>query len=162
MSFWLNKVVTVASAGVAAGGTVTSAGKGASAIKAAAAAEQRSFRAGVRALQSFDLTKPLATKEEMVQGVRELEAGMKSHLPGPPLDEAAHQLTDLQRRALEENVRRIITKSIPAVREGSSSVNAIAAQIANPRFRFLSQVPGARAALVDALKSIGMKLPAGW
>jgi hypothetical protein len=161
-SFWLNKVVSVASAGVAAGGEVTSAGQGASAIKAAAAAEARSFKAGVRALQSFDLAKPLATKEEMVQGVRELEAGLKSHLPGPPLNEATHQLTDLQRRALEENVRRVITKSIPAVREGGSSVSAIAAQIANPRFRFLSQVPAARAALIDALKSIGMKLPAGW
>jgi hypothetical protein len=161
-SFWLNKVVTFASAGVAAGGVVTSAGKGASAIKAAAEAEARSFKAGVRALQSFDLAKPLATKEEMVQGVRELEAGLKSHLPGPALDEAAHQLTDLQRRALAENVRRVITKTIPAVREGGSSASAIVAQIANPRFRFLSQVPAARTALIDALKSIGMKLPPGW
>ncbi len=161
-SFWLNKVVSFASAGVAAGGAVTSAGKGVSAIKAAADAETRSFKAGVRALQRFDLAKPLATKEEMVQGVRELEAGLKSHLPGPALDEATHQLTDLQRRALEENVRRVITKTIPAVREGSASASAIVAQIANPRFRFLSQVPAARAALIDALKSVGMKLPPGW
>jgi hypothetical protein len=127
-SFWLNKVVSSASAGVAAGGAVTSVGKGVSAIKAAADAETRTFKAGVRALQSFDLAKPLATKEEMAQGVRQLETGLKSHLPGTALDEATHQLTDLQRRALEENVRRVITKTIPAVREGSS-IAAIVAQI---------------------------------
>lgn len=101
-------------------------------------------------------------KKKWSRALGELEAGLKSHLPGPALDEATHQLTDLQRRALEENVRRVITKTIPVVREGGSSLNAIMAQIANPRFRFLSQVPAARAALIDALKSIGMKLPPGW
>src|SRR4051794_22968554 len=161
-SFWLNKVVSAASAGVAVGGVVTSTGKGVSAVKAAAEAETRSFKAGVRALKGFDLAKPLATPKEMVEGVRELEAGLKSHLPGPALEEGAHQLTDLQRRALEENVRRVITKTIPAVRGGGSSVEAVLAQIANPRFRFLSQVPAARAALIDALKSIGVALPPGW
>jgi hypothetical protein len=160
-SFWLNKVVTVAGAGVAATGTVTSAGRAASAIKAAADAEMRSFNAGVRAVQRFDLAKPLATKAEMAQGVRELEAGLKSHLPGPALDEAAHRLTDLQRRALQENVRRVITKTIPAVRNGAGVESAVN-QMANPRFRFLGQVPAARAALIDALKTIGMKLPPGW
>ena len=110
----------------------------------------------------FDLTKPLATKEETVQGIRQLEAGMKRSLPGPALDATRHMLTDLQSRALQENVRRVITISIQAVREGRASTAAITAAMANPRFRFLSQVPSARAALIEALESIGMRLPPGW
>jgi hypothetical protein len=161
-NFWLNKVVTAASLGVAVGGVVTNAGKVASAAKVAAEAERRAFNTGVRALKSFDLGKSVATNKEMVAGVRELETGLKRGLPGTALDEAAHQLTDLQRRGLQENVRRVITKTIQSVREGKSGVASVVAQVANPRFRFLRQVPGARAALVDALKTIGVELPNGW
>ena len=71
-------------------------------------------------------------------------------------------LTDLQRRALAENVRLIITKTIPAVKAGTKSgVEPLVNQLANPRFQFLKQIPEARAALIEALEGAGVSLPLG-
>ncbi len=158
-SFWLNKVVTVASAGVAATGAVNSAGKAVSTIKAAAKAEAFAAKDAARVISRFDLGKSVASNAEMVKGVRELETGLKPGLPGAVLQEG-HTLTDLQRRALTENVRLVITKTVAAVKAGAGK-QSLVNQLANPRFRFLAQVPNARAALIDALKGTGVTLPSG-
>jgi RHS repeat-associated protein len=157
-SFWLNKVVTVAGFGVGVGSTVNSTGKALSVIKATAEAEATAFKSATRLASRFDLGKSVASNKEMVAGVRELEAGFKN-VAGTKLP-AGHVLTDLQKRALEENVRRVITKTIEAVKTGSGK-QALVNQLANPRFRFLYQVPSARAALIDALKGTGITLPPG-
>ena len=158
-SFWLNKVVTVAGAVNAAGSALNSTGKAVSTLKAAARVEALAIKTAARAASRFDLAKPLATNKEMVKGIRELEAGLKGHLPGTALS-ATHTLTDFQRRALSENVRLVIGRTIPAVKAGAGR-QALVNQLANPRFRFLGQVPDARAALIDALKGTGVSLPAG-
>lgn len=157
--YWYNKLVSVVGEAVAATGVVTATGKGASAIKAAAEAEALASRQAVRLLQRFDLDQPLATVEEMVEGVRELETGTKPGLGSGPALPETRALTDLQRRALGENVRRIIVKTIPAVKAGAGP-QSLVNQLANPRFRFLWQLPAARAALIDALKGTGVSLPA--
>ena len=113
-------------------------------------------RAGAPA---FGVAKPLATQAEMVQGVRELEAGLKPGLYGPALP-ANYTLTGLQRMALAENVRRVIIKTIPAIKAGAGR-QSFMNQLANPRFRFLGQIPEARAALINALKGTGVSLPPG-
>ena len=90
----------------------------------------------------------------MTEGVRELEIGLKSgRAAGPALPETM-KLTDLQRRALSENVRRAITKTVEAVKKGAGKQSLIN-QLAR-------QIPEARAALIDALKGTGVNLPAGW
>jgi hypothetical protein len=141
------------------GGAVNSTAKSVAAIKAAAEVEARSLKAAVLVAKRFDLGKSLATKAEMVQGVRELEAGVKRGVAGSALP-VGHALTDLQRRALSENVRLVIGRTIAAVKAGAGR-QSLVNQLANPRFRFLSQVPAARAALIDALKGTGVTLPRG-
>jgi len=84
---------------------------------------------------------------------------LKGGLTGPVLP-ATHALTDLQKRALAENVRLVIGKTIPAVKAGASR-QSLVNQLANPRFRFLGQLPDARAALIDALKGTGVNVPPG-
>jgi RHS repeat-associated protein len=158
-AFYFNKVVSVASAGVAVGSAVNSTAKGVSAITAAMKAEALASKNAARLVSRFDLGKSLATKAEMVQGVRELEAGLKPSVPGSALS-ATHTLTDFQRRALAENVRLVIGKTVAAVKAGATK-QSLVNQLANPRFRFLGQIPEARAALIDALKGTGVKLPAG-
>jgi hypothetical protein len=113
--------------------------------------------------RGFDLTKPLATKGEMVEGIRQLEIGLKGSAGIGPSLPPTHVLTDLQRRALAENVRRIITETIPAVKAGTtrSGVQPLVNQLANPRFGFLKQIPEARAALIEALEGTGVSLPPG-
>jgi hypothetical protein len=162
-SYWYNKGVSAVGAAISATGVVTSTGKGVSAINAAGRAEALASKQTARLISGFDLGKEIATPEEMRQGVRELEIGLKSSSnikPGPALPETI-PLTNLQRRALSENVRRVITKTIQAVKTGSGKQSLID-QLANPRFRFLQQIPQARAALIDALKGTGVDLPAGW
>jgi hypothetical protein len=109
--------------------------------------------------EQFDLEKSFATTKEMVQGIRELEAGLKRGLAGPALP-ATHALTSLQRAALKENVRLIIVRTIAAVKVGAGR-QSLMNQLANPRFRFLGQIPEARAALIDALQGTGVSLPRG-
>ena len=100
-------MVTVAGAVNAAGSALNSTGKAVSTLKAAARVEALAIKTAARAASRFDLAKPLATNKEMVKGIRELQAGLKGHLPGTALS-ATHTLTDFQRRALSENVRLVI------------------------------------------------------
>jgi hypothetical protein len=57
-------------------------------------------------------------------------------------------------------VRLIIVRTIAAVKAGAGR-QSLVNQLANPRFRFLDQIPEARAALIDALKGTGVGLPRG-
>jgi hypothetical protein len=93
----------------------------------------------------------------MVAGVRQLEIGLKGRKAGPALG-PDHVLTDLRSRALQENIRLVINKTIPAVKSGAGR-KSLQNQLANPRFRYIDQVPEARAALTDALKGTGVSLP---
>lgn len=115
------------------------------------------------AKSSFNINKEYATKTEMAQGVRELERGFKN-IPGKPLPDN-HMLTGFQRNALQENIRRVIKKTIPAVKRkmsNGSSNQSLVNQMSNPRFRFLDQVPAAKEALIKALEGTGVTIPRKW
>jgi hypothetical protein len=102
---------------------------------------------------AFSLDTPYATRQEMIQAVRELEAGMKRHLPGPPLPRT-HILTDIQRRGLMENVRTILNKMNQRIQSGTNPNvvrRTLRVQLRNPRFRFIGQIPEAHSALRGTL-----------
>lgn len=113
----------------------------------------------------FNLKTPYATKEEMVEGVRQLEGGLKK---GPTKQgytdvlPQSHTLTEFQKNALRENIRSVIVNTIPAVKKnlamGRDSTESIRRQISNPRFDFIDQVPEAKRALAEAFEGTGVNL----
>jgi hypothetical protein len=84
---------------------------------------------------------------EMSPYIRELEAGFKDN--GVKLT-ADHKLTESQLNALSENLKQTIT--IP----NASTRQAIINQLANPRWRFIDQIPGGRSAINNAIKGMGI------
>lgn len=113
--------------------------------------------------KGFDLKTPKATTAEMAEAVRQLETGMMNSIGragrnGPALPKG-HILTEFQKRGLEENIRNVINRTIPAVKSGQNSTAALRNQMQNVRFRYIDQVPEAKAALESALKGTGVKVP---
>jgi hypothetical protein len=101
----------------------------------------------------FRLDIPYATQQEMVVAVRQLETGMRAGLPGAPLPRN-HRLTDLQRRGLMENLRRALNVFYRNLRNGfrlDHVRSTLKIQLSNPRFRFITQISGARTAIRVAL-----------
>jgi RHS repeat-associated protein len=97
----------------------------------------------------FDVTKSYMGSSEMSTYIRELEAGFKGGGSKLPAD---HKLTTNQLNALSENLKLTITKTIP----NASTKQAIINQLANPRWRFIDQIPGGRAAINQAIKGLGI------
>src|SRR5690349_18984941 len=78
------------------------------------------------------------------------------------LDHAApsHRLTAHERVALVRNLRLILGKSIPDLKDENTRKRAIRAlnrQVNLPRFRFLNQIPQARLGLLTALRGTGVR-----
>jgi hypothetical protein len=87
---------------------------------------------------------------------------MQAMLQG--LDRAGgnHQLTGQERVALVRNLRLILGKSIPDLRNENNDISQRAKrtldrQVNLPRFRFLNQIPQARTALLNALRGTGVR-----
>jgi hypothetical protein len=53
----------------------------------------------------------------------------------------------------------VITKTIEAAKQNAARISSVEEQLGNTRFRFLDQVPEAKAALQKAASEIGLKLP---
>jgi hypothetical protein len=107
--------------------------------------------------------KPFATAQEQVEGVRQLEGGLKPNLKDRPLLPPDHVLTDFQKQALRENVRGVINNTVDSIRKGQTraGTNPLATQMSNPRFRFLDQVPDAKQAFLEAIKDLDPAIQKG-
>jgi RHS repeat-associated protein len=118
-------------------------------------AARRAARAATEV--AFDLGTEYASKAQMLKVIRELEAGTKGNA-GIPIP-ANQPLSIEQLNGLRENVRLVITKTIEAAKQNAARISSVEEQLGNTRFRFLDQVPEAKAALQKAASEIGLKLP---
>ncbi|WP_163394145.1 RHS repeat domain-containing protein [Flavobacterium limi] len=114
----------------------------------AAAFRVASFRPRVR----FDVTKTYMDPKQMSIFIRELEAGYKN---GGTKLLKSHVLTSDQVKALSENLKQTLTKTIPNANTNSAIIN----QLYNPRWRYIDQIPGGRKEINKAIKGTNIFFP---
>jgi hypothetical protein len=101
----------------------------------------------------FNLSKSYIDPKQMSTYIKELESGFKNY-GGNQLSNN-HILTRNQLNALSENLRQTLIKTIPNAKTSQSIIN----QLANPRWRFIDQIPGGRDAINEALKGTDIIFP---
>ncbi len=98
---------------------------------------------------TFNLAKNYMQISQMSKYIKEIEVGFKYAGKKLPAD---YILSTNQLNALKGNLKLVITKSIPKAKTLKSVQN----MLNRPRWRFIDQIPGGRAALNKAIKDLNV------